>query len=424
MRAVFDEKLLNLACQIGHALGTIHNDIAIARDTRSSGAAMTQAVCAGLKSSGAAYRYYGVAPTPTLAYLTRRHQAGLMITASHNPPEYNGLKLWNPDGSSYDAAQQEMITALLANTPAYPEMEPTQPPQADTEACEAHLERIRGELQGGSYGRVVVDAGGGAAAHVTPALLEGLGAEVIRLNCAPTGDFPRPSEPTAENLAELSRRTVTAGASAGLAHDGDADRLMAVDERGRFIPGDKLLLIFARSLGAKSVVTTVDASMIIEESGLDVRRVPVGDTAVSAALRDWGEFGGEPSGSWVFPSLSLCPDGIYAAALLTRIANSQKLSEMVDSLPDYPLLRSKVPADGIIMDDIEKALKALEPGEIDYTDGLKAVFEDGWLLIRPSGTEPLVRITAQGRNRARAEALQKAGLECLRAAGVTGGVAA
>ena len=276
-------------------------------------------------------------------------------------------------------------------------------------AVEQHLQRILQDFPHKLKLKVVVDCGGGAASVITPYLLRELGCEVITLNCHPSGFFPRGIEPVESNLEELLKTTRESGAALGIAHDGDADRMMAVDDRGRFIPGDKLLVIFARAIQAKDVVTTIDASMAIDEMDFKVRRTRVGDTAVSEALRNGGDFGGEPSGSWIFPGVSLCPDGIYAAAQLTAIASQQKLSELVDSIPAYPLLRGSVNSEGITMSALESSLTAMEPLSVSRVDGIKLNFEDGWLLIRASGTEPKIRLTAEAKNEARMHQLYDSG---------------
>jgi phosphoglucosamine mutase len=257
---------------------------------------------------------------------------------------------------------------------------------------------------------VVVDAGGGAASEVTPPLLEKLGCEVITLNCRPTGFFPRGIEPSEENLTELCRLVRESGAAVGIAHDGDADRMMAIDERGKYISGDKLLVMPA---GAKEVVTTLDASMAIETMGFHVRRTRIGDTWVSEELRKGGDFGGETSGAWIFPAISLCPDGIYAAAQIAAIAAQNRLSELADAVPVYTLRRGSVGSDGADKARLESKLKAMKPRAITNTDGLKLDFDDGWLLVRPSGTEPKIRLTAEAKTEARAQQLYDEGLQAV-----------
>jgi phosphoglucosamine mutase len=209
------------------------------------------------------------------------------------------------------------------------------------------------------------------------------------------------------------------GADLGIAHDGDGDRMMAVDDKGRFIPGDKLLALFAQEAEAKEVVTTIDASMAIDEMGFSVTRTRVGDTYVSEELKKGGDFGGEPSGSWVFPSISLCPDGVYAAARLVAMVGRQKLSQLVDSLPCYPLLRGNISSEGVVISKLEQQLMTMEPLSVSNTDGIKLSFADGWLLIRASGTEPKIRVTAEAKGETRVRQLYDNGIgvirECIKA---------
>jgi phosphoglucosamine mutase len=422
IRAVFDKELLTLAFRVGLAVGEYNDDVVVGRDTRTSGDAMKHAVVSGLLAAGARCHDAGIAPTPTLAYITREFDAGIMITASHNPPEYNGLKLLNPDGSSFASAQQAPIEeALLKESFATAKWEAVKNGSEYRGAVACHIERILSDFKDSSGVRVVVDAGCGAASEVTPLLLEKLGCEVIPLNCYHSGFFPRGGEPVASNLQELCRLVKETGAAVGIAHDGDADRMMAVDDRGRFISGDKLLAILARATEAREVVTTLDASMIIETLDLNVRRTRIGDTWVSEELRKGGDFGGETSGAWIFPVISLCPDGIYAAARIVEVAGRHKLSELVDALPVYPLRRGSVGSEGVDQSRLESNLITLEPVSVNRADGLKLDFADGWLLVRPSGTEPKIRLTAEAKTEERMQQLFEGGLKAINDSVKTGG---
>ena len=282
------------------------------------------------------------------------------------------------------------------------------------DAVERHIERILQDFPARFKVKVALDCGCGAASVITPHLLRKLGCEVVEINCYPSGFFPRGIEPTESNLENLITATRKSGAALGIAHDGDADRIMAVDDRGRFISGDKLLAIFAQSVRAKEIVTTIDASMAIDEMGFSVRRTRIGDTCVSEELKKGGDFGGEPSGSWIFPSVSLCPDGIYAAAQVVAIASQQRLSQWVDSIPSYPLLRGSISSEGMIMSSLELQLMAMEPLSVSNVDGIKLSFEDGWLLVRTSGTEPKIRLTAEAKTEARVRQLYDSGLKTIK----------
>jgi phosphoglucosamine mutase len=216
-----------------------------------------------------------------------------------------------------------------------------------------------------------------------------MGAGVVCVNCHQSGKFPRHSEPLAENLSYIPALIKKTGTKGAVVHDGDADRMMAFDELGRYIDGDHLLMLFAQYLGAGKVVTTVDASMAVEEIA-EVRRTPVGDSFVSEELISWGEFGGEPSGAWIFPGHSLCPDGPYAAALFCEIASQWNIAETLDRMPHYPLLR-----DSERYENSREIMTAI--GADNPTDGIRLTCDNGWCLIRASGTEPKIRFTAEGK---------------------------
>ncbi len=407
IRRLVDTKLIRLALETGLAVGQTYGRVVVGQDTRTSSDAVKCAFVSGLLAAGSNVCDAGIAPTPTLALLAREFDAAAMITASHNPPEYNGIKLLNPDGSAFDTKQQQQIENMVLNgSLAAATWNEINHVSIANGAVKKHIERIKEDFPGVAKLKVVLDCGCGAASLVTSYLLRRLGCEVLALDCYPSGFSPRDIEPTERNLAHLMKATMDFGADVGIAHDGDADRMMAVDEKGRFVPGDKLLAIFARSLGASEVITTVDASMIIDEMGFKVRRTKVGDSYVSQEMKKGGgDFGGEPSGSWIFPVISFCPDGIYAAAKIAAMASRQKLSELVDDIPSYPILRGSVSSDGIAMSHLESKLIAMKPLSVSKADGIRLSFKDGWLLVRASGTEPKIRLTVEAKSQARVRQL-------------------
>jgi phosphoglucosamine mutase len=422
IRRIADRNLLEIALRTGLALGRVHRTAVVARDTRSSGNALKHALISGLLSAGSKCYDAGLLPTPTLAYATRKFEVGVMITASHNPPNYNGIKIFNPDGSSYLSRQQVELERMIAGplpTASWQDM------QEDClhyeEAVSEHISHIMAQVGLPRAMRVVVDCDCGAASVITAGLLRKLGCDVVSLNSHPSPFYPHDAEPTADNLSDLAR-VCRELQTIGIAHDGDADRMMAVDEQGRFIPGDKLLILLARSLKAEDVVTTVDASMVIEEAGLRAVRTKVGDTFVSEQLLAGGDFGGEPSGAWVFPKNSLCPDGIYAAAALTAIASSDSLSALVDGIPQYPIIRGSVPGDGRPI-DVGRLKQEIQPQHVSDVDGFKFTLADGWVLVRPSGTEPKVRVTAEARTEARVRHLFDLTVNALNGGAHSGGQA-
>ena len=414
IRRLADKNLIQLALRVGLAVGKVYGSVVVGSDTRTSSDAMKHALISGLLAAGSRSCDAGVIPTPTLAFAAREFDAGAMITASHNPPEYNGIKLLNPDGSAFDSYQRKQVEGMILDGSLSVALwDKIKSSSIYSGAVDRHIEHILRDFPGGLELKVVLDCGCGAASVVTPYLLRKLGCEVVTLNCYPSGFFPHAIEPIESNLSDLMQVTRELGADLGIAHDGDGDRMMAVDDKGRFIPGDKLLALFAQGVGAKEVVTTIDASMTVDEMGFSVTRTKVGDTYVSEELKKGGDFGGEPSGSWVFPNISLCPDGIYAAAQLVAMTSRQKLSQLVDSIPRYPLLRGNISSEGVKMSKLEQQLMAMEPLSVSNIDGIKLNFEDGWLLIRASGTEPKIRVTAEAKGEARVRQLYDSGIRVI-----------
>ena len=385
------------------------------RDCRTSGKILQDAFTAGALHYGAKVIDGGIAPTPTVAYAGRKTSFSCCITASHNPEEFNGLKLLNPDGSAFTKRQQAItekrIAAIEGGTQLGKPSWENQGTVSAEDIITPHKEKILDSFDISEKLRMVVDCGCGAGSVITPRLLADAGVNAACINCTPGGVFARPSEPLEANLPYIHDFVLKRGANGAIVHDGDADRFMGFDEKGRYISGDHLMMLFAEFLGAKHVVTTVDASMAIEETA-EVRRTPVGDSYVSEELLSWGDFGGEASGAWIFPGMSLCPDGIYAAGLFCSIASEHKISELVDKMPSYPILRSSYPCG-----KAKEVLTAM--GAKNPTDGLRITEDDGWCLIRASGTEPKVRITAEGRTVAGAKKMQEKGLTMLKSAGKT-----
>jgi phosphoglucosamine mutase len=393
-----------LVINIGAAVGSLCREVLLAKDTRTSGDMMINALCAGITSTGANASYAGMVPTPTLARAAEPYDCGLMVTASHNPPEYNGVKMWNPDGSAFDSAQMRQMEGLIEGKGyRLADWKGVGRFLAHTGAIEDHIFAVLDSVEA-TDADVILDCGCGATASVSPVLLRKLGCSVLGINCQPDGHFPgRMPEPTEENLAILKQLVLQKKVDAGIAHDGDGDRMVAFDEKGRFIDGDRLLALFTVFLGAKNVVAPVDASMVLDDlvEG-KVVRTRVGDVYVAEALKASGaEFGGEPSGTFIFPDETYCPDGVYAAALLASMTEDGKLSQMVDDIPSYPVSRGSYPFEAKdrkkLESKLEKAMRSLRCLELVTVDGYRAQFEEGWFLIRLSGTEPKLRLTVEAR---------------------------
>jgi len=412
----------DLALAVGRAIGSAYGGTIVGRDPRLSGEMLASALMAGIQASGADATDAGMVSTPTLARGAKDYKCGAVITASHNPAPYNGIKLWNPDGVAFDEAQQEEVEAALERK-AFPHSawDRVGARHARADLADRHREAILSAVGRASL-KVVVDCGSGATSTITPRVLEEMGCKVTALNSHPDGRFPgRDPEPTEENL-ELLRHTVQAvGADLGIAHDGDGDRMVAVDEKGAYVGGDRLLAVFAKREVRRTAVVPVDTSMAIDEMlpAARIVRTRVGDVYVAQEVRrQKADFGGEPSGTWIFPKVTLCPDGVYAAAHLVTLVSETPLSRLVAEVPAYPLLRGGVPFTAPrerVVEGVEAAMASMGR-PVERVDGWRVAFDDGWFLVRLSGTEPKVRVTAEARTEARAKELYELALSKVKAA--------
>ncbi len=401
-----------LALQVGQVVGELYNSAIVGRDPRTTGPMLASALIAGVLAAGADVAEAGLVSTPTLARGAAEYGCGVVVTASHNPAPYNGIKLWNPDGMAFDERQQGEVESVLdaGKFRAVPwDRVGRLTERGDLVA--AHIDAILEEI-GRVKLRVVVDCACGATTTIAPFLLREMGCEVVALNAQPDGHFPgREPEPTEENLGLLKTTVRSVHADLGIAHDGDGDRMVAVDRNGTFLGGDTLLALFAKQEVRRALVVPVDASMVLEDllPKAKVYRTRVGDVYVAGELKRRGaDFGGEPSGTWIFPKVTLCPDGIYAAARLVQMAAAGSLESAVRGIPRYPMIRGTVPFDRAHRAEVETKLDTALRGlgaDVTTVDGWRLRWDDGWALVRLSGTEPKIRVLAESRDEARAKAI-------------------
>ncbi|MEW5936584.1 MAG: phosphoglucosamine mutase [Candidatus Thermoplasmatota archaeon] len=414
IRGVFGSEITpELALRIGRAVGSMMRSVVVGWDPRMTSSVLVHAASAGMLAAGADLYSAGMVPTPTLARAARRFEAGLMVTASHNPPEFNGVKLWNPDGMAFDTAQMLEVERLIETGDfKNAEWNEVRGVEVLSGVVEEHIRAVVAGV--GEVGcNIVVDCGNGAASVISPYLFREMGCSVTALNAHPDGRFPgRGSEPLEGRLEHLRQSVLALDAHLGIAHDGDGDRVVAFDEQGGFMDGDLLLPILAMHEDAETVVVPLDASMGIERvlRGKKVVRSRVGDVYVAEEMKRAGaEFGGEPSGTFIFAAQGYCPDGIYAAARLCEIAARTPLSELAARVPRYHLLRGRIPCPQErrerAMAAIEMQIPKLGPEEVSRMDGLRLDFGDAWCLLRPSGTEPKIKIYVEAEERRTAEKL-------------------
>ena len=420
VRGVSNEDMSpELALKLGKAIGTFfQGNIIIATDTRTSNEMLKNAVIAGLISTGCNVFDAKIAPSPALQYYVKNSDAdaGVIITASHNPPEFNGIKVIDKDGVELSRNKEKEIEKIYFNEKfvrvAWNELGKVY----DVDILDFYIEGIlslinEDEIRKKNF-KVVLDCCNGAACFTMPYLVSQV-AKVITLNAQPDGNFPgRQPEPTPESIRELMKAVKEFDADLGVAYDGDADRAIFVDENGNFVYGDKSLAIMAGFKVEKKcgkVVTPVSTSSCVEEyvkaKGGEIVYTKVGAPIVARKMLEINAvFGGEENGGLIFPEHQFCRDGGMATmAMLELLAiKNKKLSELVEKVPKYYLIKTKVKCNNK-KEVMEKLKEKIDAKKFDFTDGIKAFFDNGWVLIRPSGTEPIIRIYAEGKSQKDAE---------------------
>ena len=406
----------DLALSVGRALGAETDRVVVGRDPRESGRLLVDALAAGLRETGTDVLDLGMAATPTVARAVGWEEcdAGVSVTASHNPPPDNGLKLWQPSGQAFDAPRRERITERVEAEDWTLEPWDGLGSRESADATERHVEALVEAVDFGDHEApgVVVDVGNGAGG-VTVEALSRLGCHVETLNASPDGRFPgRPSEPTPENCRSLASLVGASDADLGIAHDGDADRMRGVAADGSFLSGDVLLAVLAAESTAAGdrVAVPVDTSLAVEDyladRGVETTRTPVGDVHVAAAVAAGAAFGGEPSGAWIWPGETLCPDGPLAAVRLAELATERPLAARAAEVPTYPIRRESLRAADKreVMNRVRETVSE-RYDDVSAMDGLRVDAGEGWFLLRASGTQPMVRVTAEAREESRAEEL-------------------
>lgn len=354
--------------------------------------------------------------------------AGVMITGSHNPPADNGLKCYNGQGMEYVPTEEEVLEKLILND-AYKLVAWNELGEAREvfDAVDKYIEAAMRVLKPVSRGlTVILDCSNGVGSYVTPQLLSKMDCRVVTMNAQLDGFFPgRPSEPTPENLGALARSVREAGADIGIAHDGDADRFSVVDEKGRYIADDRVLALFAKKLvednGGGLVIASIDTSRCVEEvvvnAGGRLERAPLGK--IHVALRDRQAVMACEPWKIIDPAWGLWGDGCYSACMLVEMLaeHGGTVGELFSRIPDYPKMRASIDCPEelkqTVMPGISKALsKERNVSDVWAFDGTRVNYKDGsWLLMRASGTEPVVRVYAEGKSAKQAKELVNKGVK-------------
>jgi len=414
---------------VGKSLGAVLGRgarVCLGRDTRLSGPEVAQWLTGGLLSAGVDVVDVGVLPTPALAVFARGgFDAGAMITASHNPPKYNGIKLFDSDGVGFSRAREEEIESLCASGEFITGQGRL---ERDDSALERYLESLPADVVRAALAspvRLMLDPGNGAASGFAAEVFRRLGLTVLTLNDTPDGRFPRRgSEPNAQTLTGTCAALVASSAHLAACFDGDADRVVFCDRAG-FVGLDEVVAFVAqhriRQTTRRSLATTVETGLLpeyaIEAANGVVVRGRVGDVAVAHLVRcEDAALGTESVGVYIFPEAGLYPDSMLATLhLLGMLRDALDVRRFAAALPSLELVKVKSPcpafARSAVMLRAEAALKdsvaELSRVGVNRRDGLRFEMQDAWMLVRPSGTEPVVRITVEAAGEGRAPLLAR-----------------
>ena len=442
IREVVGEKftpafVIEVADAIGSLLPT-GSHVVLGWDGRTSSPAFSRLVGASLALAGHKVTEVGLLPTPAIQYSVPRLDAdlGVVVTASHNPPEFNGLKCIASDGLEVARDFEERIEAAVERRGrtlvGYDRVGEV---VHDGGGARRYIEGIRSQVDVPQIARrrfsIVLDCGNGASAVTSPTLVRSLSCRVMTMNAHVDGTFPgHLSEPTPANLIDLQRTVPAAGAEFGVAHDGDADRAVFVEATGRYVPGEEMLTLLARDAVERSpgstVVIPVSASQSVEDAvkpfGGKVVYTRIGSPTVTREmLAQKAAFGGEDNGGLIFPGLQYARDGAMTlAAVLDLLARRESdLAALLKELPRYTVVKEKVGCPVALREQVARKLVERFSADSDRVvtiDGVKAYRPGGWVLLRPSGTEPLFRVFAESKDPDRARALADAGLSAVRTA--------
>ncbi|UYP48359.1 Phosphoglucomutase/phosphomannomutase [Candidatus Lokiarchaeum ossiferum] len=443
----------SMAVRLGLALGTFldmqgKREVIIGRDVRTTSKAIEYALVSGLMSSGCKVFTIGMVTTPTLCMSIDflRADLGVMITASHNPPQYIGVKLFGPGGLGLSPEEEQSIEKIYQDRSFMSKAWYEQGSVSEVQRInETHVKKIlkKTKFKATRNIKVLVDPGNGSGSHIGPMLLNRMGLKYITLNSQPDGTFPgRYSEPSEKNLKYLRHFVATSHEiDLGIAFDGDADRVVFVDETGLIIEPIRVLTFLAREYVKDkypdptkrinlSVATPVNSSGVIEHVleplGVKVYRTKVGDINVSLTMNEHhGFMGGENCGVYIQPEFSghNGPDTLMAIVLLLKYLGKYdvKISELLEEIPEFSYSKGELHLkhDQIfslenyknIRDELIPLLEnsGFSSFQETYVDGLHIRFNSGWILIRKSGTTPIMRLTVEGHNDAVASKIQEIG---------------
>ena len=382
----------------------------IGRDGRPSGKKISQWVIDSFHKNGINVENCGLATTPTMQVMTEKehYDGGIVITASHNPSEYNGLKFLQSDGTFLTPEQCEKLFKAVDHNVSIVQPDSFGVVSDYSTANEEHIEKVLAamcidtdNIRKNKF-KVVIDCVNGAGSFILPMLCEKLGCEVITINCNGNGDFTRTPEPLAENLNELEKKVINVGADVGFATDPDGDRLSIISNKGNAIGEEYTLVLAVKNYlnYQKSIVATnLSTSMMLESIANETIRTKIGEAHVVQKMNELNiPIGGEGNGGVILKEVHLGRDSLVAISMILSLLSSsgKSISDEISNIPQYLMIKDKILIDDKI--DFDSLETIFDCNEINKIDGIKFIWPNKWIHIRKSNTEPIIRIFAEAKN--------------------------
>jgi phosphomannomutase len=382
----------------------------IGRDGRPSGKQISQCVIDSFHKNGINVENCGLATTPTMQVMTEKehYDGGIVITASHNPSEYNGLKFLQSDGTFLSPEQCEELFKAVDQNVSIVQPDSLGVVSDYSTANEEHIEKVLAamcidtdNIRKNKF-KVVIDCVNGAGSFILPMLCEKLGCEVIKINCNGNGDFTRTPEPLAENLNELEKKVINVGADVGFATDPDGDRLSIISNKGNAIGEEYTLVLAVKNYlnYQKSIVATnLSTSMMLESIANETIRTKIGEAHVVQKMNELNiPIGGEGNGGVILKEVHLGRDSLVAISMILSLLSSsgKSISDEISNIPQYLMIKDKILIDDKI--DFDSLETIFDCNEINKIDGIKFIWPNKWIHIRKSNTEPIIRIFAEAKN--------------------------
>ncbi|MDY0293863.1 MAG: hypothetical protein RBQ77_04785 [Candidatus Methanomethylophilaceae archaeon] len=393
-----------IALRIGQTIGLQYKDVTLGTDVNPSSETLKNALVSGLTSAGSKVRLAGRAPAAAVAFSSSRSECSIMLGDPDQFGVYSGISLRNSDGSAFNEDQMRQVRIRYESS----ELDlPSYKASGIAIPVDGVIEKYRrkvSELAGKTDCPVILDCGCGVTSAVAPQIFVDMGSDLVAINAYMDGRYPVRSPSVEESeLKQLIHEVKTNSGSIGIAFNGDGTELAVIDELGRYVNHDQVLALLVHHLNPESIVVPMNSSALIDDM-FDGKVHRTSDAKLCDSMKKTGiRFGGGTDGSFIFSDISYCPDGIFAATAIAKLAEENSIRKLVDDFPQYTMDHTRVVFDGNreqFSKRIAEALQSLDHNDLVEGDGWRLEMDSGWFLIRFEGNEPYIDVTAEGRDKA------------------------